>query len=323
MVINIDEPRYDQSTFIGRAKYFFYTTNPRNVFYSNKELYAAKEIVDNYRKTGEFSGDVEELWKAKYMVDSAFHPDTGELNFLPGRMSFQLFGNTFVNGGMLTFYRSTPGIVFWQWVNQTFNSIVNYTNRNASAGLTNEQLGQAYVAATTASVVTAIGLNKFVSKRPNLSNGIVGRLVPFVAVAAANCVNIPVMRQRELIEGIQVQTESGEVIGNSKVAAKEAVAQVLPSRIAMAIPGMVIPPMIISKLEQNPNSILRRMPKLNAPLLLALTGVCLIFSTPLCCALFPQKSAISFEKLEPEIKEKLEKKFKTNIPKELYYNKGL
>lgn len=34
-----------------------------------------------------------------------------------------------------------------------------------------------------------------------------------------------------------------------------------------------------------------------------LSGVCLTFSTPLCCALFPQKAAIQLNDLEPELKE--------------------
>jgi hypothetical protein len=42
-----------------------------------------------------------------------------------------------ITGSMMTFYRSVPAVVFWQTVNQTFNAIVNYTNRNASAGVTN------------------------------------------------------------------------------------------------------------------------------------------------------------------------------------------
>jgi hypothetical protein len=52
-----------------------------------------------------------------------------------GRMSFQVPGNMFITGMMMTFYRSTPAVLFWQIANQSFNSLVNYTNRNASAGI--------------------------------------------------------------------------------------------------------------------------------------------------------------------------------------------
>ena len=54
-----------------------------------------------------------------------------------------------------------------------------------------------YVAATGGALVTALGLNSLVKHSPPL----IGRFVPFCAVAAANCVNIPLMRQLELKNG--------------------------------------------------------------------------------------------------------------------------
>lgn len=50
--------------------------------------------------------------------------------------------------------------------------------------------------------------------------------MPFAAVAAANCVNIPLMRQNELIEGIVVQDENGNEVGKSRLAAAKGMSQV-------------------------------------------------------------------------------------------------
>lgn len=95
--INIDEPRYPQTTYINRAKHFLIVTNPlvrfarlsslfliefllsQNVFASEESLNRAARIVKDY-KAGKPIADVkteDELWNAKYLYDSAFHPDTG------------------------------------------------------------------------------------------------------------------------------------------------------------------------------------------------------------------------------------------------------
>jgi hypothetical protein len=43
------------------------------------------------------------------------------------------------------------------------------------------------------------------------------RYVPFAAVAAANCVNIPLMRQNELLYGIDVYDENDNKVTQSRV----------------------------------------------------------------------------------------------------------
>lgn len=47
--IDIKEPRWDQGTFMGRAKHFFMITDPRNVLLSSETLEGARDIVENYR----------------------------------------------------------------------------------------------------------------------------------------------------------------------------------------------------------------------------------------------------------------------------------
>nr|CDS34872.1 sideroflexin 123 [Hymenolepis microstoma]CDS34877.1 sideroflexin 123 [Hymenolepis microstoma] len=317
--INIDKPRYDQSTYIGRAKHFFITTNPLNCLKSNKELNEAKTIVQKYKAGEKIPGlTVDQLWKAKQTYDSAYHPDTGEKMFILGRMAFQVPGNMTITGCLLTFYKSPAEVIFWQWFNQSFNAIVNYTNRSGDTPISMTRLGISYAMATAGAVTSALAINKQVSHFPPL----IGRLVPFVAVAVANCINIPCMRSGELSAGIDVTDEDGKKLGKSVSTARVAIAQVTFSRILMASPGLVLPPFLMDALERR--GVLRRYPWISAPLQVILCGVLITFATPMCCAIFPQISSRPFNKLEKDLQGKIIKESGNKPPPEyVYYNKGL
>ncbi|KAK6301500.1 hypothetical protein J4Q44_G00275530 [Coregonus suidteri] len=226
----------------------------RTALLSDSQLDEAKALVESCRAASLPPVTTEEqLHYAKKLYDSAFHPDTSDLMNLIGRMSFQVPGGMAITGGMLQFYRTVPAVVFWQWVNQSFNTLVNYTNRNAASPITSNQKGVAYLTATSTALVTAVGLNLYTKKAPPL----VVCWVPFAVVLLpwwragfhpANCVNIPMMR--ELLNGIAVTDENGNKLGHSKKAAVKGITQVVISRVTMAAPGMVILPIIMQRLEK-------------------------------------------------------------------------
>ena len=148
---------------------------------------------------------------------------------------------------------------------------------------------------------------------------LVGRLVPFLACSAANCLNIPLMRRVELVEGTPVTTREGERLGLSRTAAREGVSQVTLSRIGMAMPGMVLIPVIINSLDRR--GLFSLYPRLLAPLQVGLCGLILSLSTPLCCAIFQQRATIRLDKLEDHIQDQF--KHSAHKPDIVYYNKGL
>ena len=232
-------------------------------------------------------------------------------------MSAQVPCNLLITAGMLTWYRTTGSTILWQLINQSFNATVNYTNRSGDKPISGQRLSLSFAIATSSATLTALFLNSRVKKMPP----IVGRFVPFLAVAAANCVNLPFMRSNEIQEGIQLMDEKGEKVGQSTEAAKTAIKQVVISRIFMATPGMVLPPIIMNFLEKKKPS-LKTNNLAVFGIQLLLIGTCLTFATPMCCAIFPQKSSIKVGSLEDSAKEALMKKG-YKLTDLVYYNKGL
>ncbi|XP_026729127.1 sideroflexin-1 isoform X2 [Trichoplusia ni] len=317
--INLDKPRWDQSTYTGRAKHFLLMTNPLNFFASERSLDEAKRVVDEYRKTKQMPAgyDEEKLWAAKYLYDSAFHPDTGEKMTRIGRMSAQAPMNTLITGCMITFYKTKPAIVFWQWFNQTFNAIVNYTNRSGDAKITTKQLLASYCCACGGALGTALYLN---SKVKNMKP-IFARLVPFAAVCGANFINIPMMRSNEVINGTPVFTPQGDRIGDSRIAARTGIFLVCISRVGMALPGMTFVPYATNKAAMN--GWFDRYPWAAIPFQIGGVGFFAPFVTPLFCALFDQKAKIAVHRLELNLQEEIKRRYPNNPPTYTVFNKGL
>ncbi|KAJ8933199.1 hypothetical protein NQ318_008048 [Aromia moschata] len=305
--INLDEPRYDQETYTGRARHFFSNGQPFKSVRNWQNARGSK--ICNEPLPIDVTED--QLWRAKVLYDSAFHPDTGEKMNIIGRMSAQVPMNVLITGGMIIFYKSTPAVVFWQWLNQSFNALVNYTNRSGDIQQTNKQLLTSYLCATGGAVGTALTLNSLVKKMPP----IVGRMVPFAAVAAANCINIPLMRAQELRHGTPIFDEQNNKLGYSKAAAQSGIGQNMYGATRNGY-------------NANCDGLFRkrgtlcRYPWLTVPASLGILGLCLTFATPLACALFKQKASMPYKHLEPELREEIEKKWDI-VPTQVYFNKGL
>jgi len=317
-----DLPGFDQCTYYGRFRYFAMISDSRLNFVSSHCLDQAKKLRTLYIQGREPQATTrDQLVYAKKLYDSAFHPDSGEKMNIFGRMSFQVPGGMLITGAMLTWYRTVPALVFWQWVNQSFNALVNYTNRNAKSQLTGTQIAVAYVSATTAACATAIGFKNFLMQR---ASPFWQRYVPFAAVAAANCVNIPLMRQNEILGGIDVYDSNENRVGESRVAATKGISQVIFSRILMCAPGMTLLPVIMNRLEKN--CWFSRNQWIHAPFQTMAVGCFLTFMVPAACAVFPQRCSLSssvIQRFEPEKYDEIDKFTKGKVPNIVYFNKGL
>ncbi|KAI8903337.1 Tricarboxylate/iron carrier [Gorgonomyces haynaldii] len=310
--------RHDQSTYLGRLKFFSELTDPRNLLASKQEI---EEAVNLVKQVKQQNGPVDEkYWKAKKIVDSTIHPDTQEPILLPFRMASFVPTNVPIIAFMLIPNPSISMILFGQWVNQSVNVAFNYFNANKSAPMSMNETMLAYTAAVGSSCTIAVGLSQWLqrAKVSQSMRSILSRVVPFTAVAAAGTLNVFLMRRKELVDGIQVQDQYGQTIGASKIAGQSAISQVAISRIVTAAPALFVPGLILSRLE---NGFLKRHPRLTMPLnLLTVTGSLLV-ALPCAIALFPQKASMKVEKLEPEFQKMRDSK--GNPLQSVYFNRGL
>ncbi|KAK9466591.1 Tricarboxylate/iron carrier [Lipomyces arxii] len=294
---DLPESQYDLSTYWGRVKHSAGVSDPRMLLVTPSNVEHSRELISQY-KNGRIKDMTPELWKAKKVLDSTIHPDTGKPVMLPFRMSSYVLSNLVVTVGMLTPNLGTIGTLFWQITNQSLNVAINTANSNKSHPLTPTQLVTSYFMAVTASCSVAVGLNSLVPKLKSLSpysRLVLGRLVPFAAVVSAGVVNVFLMRSEEIRKGISVyDDETGKELGVSKKAAVYAVGETATSRVLNATPIMVLPPLMLVRLQ--------RKIRMSKPVELAV-NIGLILSTsfvvlPFALGTFPQRESIDTKRLE-------------------------
>ncbi len=203
----------------------------------------------------------------------------------------------------------TTGTILWQVANQSLNVAINNANANKSTPLSYSKLAQSYFLAVGASCSVAVGLNSLVPRLTRLSPStrlVLGRLVPFAAVASAGALNVFLMRGEEIRTGIDVYPAGGDgdggggstSLGKSKKAATLAVGETALSRVLNSSPIMVIPPLILVRLQRT--NWLKQRPQLTTPINLGLILVTSYAVLPLALAAFPQRQKIAADALEPE-----------------------
>ncbi|KAI1312001.1 sideroflexin-5 [Xylaria venustula] len=313
----LPESQYDLSTYWGRVRHTASITDPRTLLAGRSGLEDAKRLITAY-KQGEIKEMTPELWKAKKIVDSTIHPDTGKPVLLPFRMSCFALSNLVVTAGMLTPGLTNTGTVLWQVANQSLNVAINNANANKSTPLSYSKLAQSYFLAVGASCSVAVGLNSLVPRLKRVTPStklILSRLVPFAAVASAGFLNVFLMRGEEMRVGIDVypvlsaadkaklaaegKAESEVAsLGKSKRAATVAVGETALSRVLNSTPIMVVPPLLLVRLQRT--QWLRSNPRLTLPVNLGLILGMSYIALPLALAAFPQRQKISADSLEEE-----------------------
>lgn len=312
-LVDITKSRYDLTTFKGRLLHFATVTSPLTLLASNAELRAAQELVSSYesrfpsnRTTGSFlvpQSEAEKYYKAKQLVDSSVHPDTGEVILLPFRMAAFVPTNLLVVGGMLMPNPSLASIIFWQWINQSLNVAVNYSNANKSVPMNMKEVGIAYAAATTSAVGIAVGMSRGVPKlrvSPGIKS-VLTSLVPFVSVASAGIVNISCMRWKEIKDGIGIYisdptTGTRTHIGDSSIAGTRAVSMTAASRVLTNIPTLILPPLALRALQRA--KLIPTSGPLTRAVDLAMIGTSLLIFLPPAIATFPQVATVDPKSLE-------------------------
>lgn len=336
---NTNGERYDQSNFIGRYCKMLLACDPRLLLYTEEEVrqYHKLAYVD-YTELRSNAMNKEEdatyslaetdrlLWEAKRIADSALHPETQEWIPRPCRMSGYLPFNGPICIAMIS-VQSTLPLLFWSWMNQSQNALVNYFNGPKSSANNDDDatiiaidgaLFTSYSLAVASALLVAFGLATYI--QTNFSGDLQIELLRFIAFPSAviaSSLNCYIIRSPEIEAGAPLLNEELENVipgQTSSAAAKRGVYSTTASRAVLQMPTYFIPPLLLDTVTP-----LKQFLMDNSLMVVPVTTFLLLVSfgigLPAAVGLFPQVSSITAEDVE--------EKFRDLGYDEFYYNKGL
>jgi len=284
---------------------------------SDEDVKRADELLKKPR--GAATDD--ELWRARRLRDSAMHPDTKEIVPRPFRMAGYVPFNGPVCVSMMI-VSTTPQLLFFNWINQSQNALVNYYNRNASSPTSNETLAKSYAAAVSAALLVAFGTSQIIKRRFDAKTA--SKLLTFVALPSsmiASSSNAYIMRSPEIESGISLVDAEGKQIvdgARSRTAAKKAVMETVYSRVLLQLPTFFLPPVFMMIPPVAAAAAVNPVFSIGANTFVTLIGFGL--GLPAAVAYFPQIGELPVEEIDNE---NVKKVAISRGLKSVFYNKGL
>jgi len=304
--------RFSQDTFRGRFARMVLACDPRLLLYTDNYVHQCQYMLSNARLY-----DDRALWEAKRIFEAAC-PDGENIIPRPFRMSGYVPYNGPVSVAMIS-SQSTMPLLFWSWVNQSQNALVNYYNRNASSEMTNETLAKSYAAAVGSALLVAFGLATAIQRRfsPQRAKQLL-QWVAFPSAIGASSLNCYIVRSPELETGIPLLDAQGNDVlpgTTSMEAARRGVYATTASRAMLQAPVYFLPPMIMALGRKFIPT------KMVVPMTTYLLLTCFGIGLPATVAIFPVMSRLRADQVEERfqhLRDAQGKPYET-----FYYNKGL
>eukprot|EP00102_Acyrthosiphon_pisum_P024400 XP_016661610.1 PREDICTED: sideroflexin-2-like [Acyrthosiphon pisum] len=179
-----------------------------------------KRVAQNQPNGSISNDDITEtkLLYAHQIYESVIHPDTNEVQNRFGRLSFIPIGKSLIVGVLLSQLTKNYSSYVWHGLNQSYDSLVNFTNRNGDTKFipTNQfRFGISILAATATSTLAAFHIERFLLSK--ICHPILYRFVPLITFAGASFINVPIIRHNEIIDGVRIYDCNKEKVGYSRV----------------------------------------------------------------------------------------------------------